>query len=136
MEQGKTRCNSLLAFAVFVNLVLTLTSIGFMVYKVRVLEEQLFQLQTNSSVTSQTETMDNDDGDLTHQRLKRSKSLGDQSCVSCHRACVKLFGLGEAAKVSVCKKRKNNLTDGEQVKYVGRSSSPFVSTKPLISLGT
>ena len=70
------RCSSLLAFAVFVNLVLTLTSIGFMVYKVRVLEEQLFQLQTNSSVTSQTETMDNDGGDLTHQRLKRSESLG------------------------------------------------------------
>ena len=107
MEQGKTRFNSLLAFAVFVNLVLTLTSIGFMVYKVRVLEEQLFHLQTNSSVTSQTETTNNEGGDLTKRRLKRSKSLKEQSCISCHNACVKLFGLGAAAKVNFKRERSN-----------------------------
>lgn len=101
MEQGKTRCNSLLAFAVFVNIILTLTSIGFMVYKVRVLEEKVSQLQSQSLVSSLTETREHEGKDLTHRRLKRSKFLREQSCVSCHNACVKLFGLGAAAKVSV-----------------------------------
>ena len=72
-----------------------------MVYKVRVLEAQVFQLQTKSSEIPQTETTQTESGDLTHQRLKRS--LGNKNCVSCHNACVKLFGLGAAAKVSVCR---------------------------------
>ena len=101
MEQGKSRYNSLLAFAVFFNTLLTLSSIGFMVYKVRVLEEQVFQLQTKPSVTLEAETRDNGGEDLTHRVKRSSQSVGEaNSCVSCHNACVKLFGLGSSAKVT------------------------------------
>ena len=120
MEHGKTKCNSLLAFAVFVNLVLTLTSIGFLVYKVRVLEEQVFQLRTKSSVTLRPETRESEGSNLAHQRLKRSKSFGEQTCVSCHNACVKLFGLGAAAKVSVHKKSFQNNSSVHTKSTVGK----------------
>ena len=100
MEQGKSRNNSLLAFAVFVNFLLTLTTIGFVVYKTRGLEKQVFQLQTKSSLTSQTETRENRDDDLAHREKRSSESHREsKSCVSCHNACVKLFGLGASAKV-------------------------------------
>ena len=105
MEKAKSPCNSLLAFAVFVNIILTLTSVGFVVYKVRVLEEQVYQLQTKSSVATQTEINGNGDDELPHRRKRSSDSLGEaKRCVSCHNACVTLFGLGASAKVRrICK---------------------------------
>ena len=101
MEQGKSRCNSLLSFAVFVNIILTLSSVGFMVYKVTLLEEQVFELQSKSTQTLQAETRENkEDGDIIRNRQKRlSESFGSKHCISCHNACVKLFGLGTKAKV-------------------------------------
>ena len=103
MEQGKSRFNSLLAFTVFLNLILTLTSIGFMVYKVRVLEEQVFQLQdllSRSSANIQTDTKENGAVDVTNRQKRSSKSYGEsKSCARCHNACVNLFGLGASAKV-------------------------------------
>ena len=100
MEHEKSRYNSLLAFAVFVNFLLTLTTIGFVVYKTRGLEQQVFQLQTKSSLTSQTETRENRDEDLAHRKKRSSESHKEpKNCVSCHNACVKLFGLGASAKV-------------------------------------
>ena len=100
MEQGKSRYNSLLAFAVLVNFLLTLTTIGFVFYKTRGLEQQVFQLQTKSSLTSQTETRENRDEDLAHRKKRSSESHKEpKNCVSCHNACVKLFGLGASAKV-------------------------------------
>ena len=102
MEQGKSRYNSLSAFAVFVNLILTLTSIGFMVYKVRVLEEQVFQLQSRPSVNVQTETKQNEAVDVTNRQKRSSESFGESKrCARCHNACVNLFGLGASAKVRV-----------------------------------
>lgn len=103
MEQGKSRCSSLLAFAVFVNIILTLSSVGFMVYKVRLLEEQVFELQSKSTQTLQAETRENkEDVDIITNRQKRSsESLGSKRCISCHNACVKLFGLGTKAKVRI-----------------------------------
>ena len=100
MEQGKSRYNTLLAFAVSVNLLLSLSTIGFGVFKIGVLEEQLLQLQNKSSATLKPETRENYSEGLTH-REKRSFDYGKEpkSCVSCHNACVKLFGLGASAKV-------------------------------------
>lgn len=100
MEQGKSRYNTLLAFAVFVNFLLTLTTIGFVVYKTRGLEQQVFQLQAKSSLTSRTETRENRDENLAHRKKRSSEShKKPKHCVSCHNACVKLFGLGASAKV-------------------------------------
>ena len=100
MEQAKSRCNSLLAFAVLANIIFTVTFVGFVNYKVRVLEEQVFQLQSRSSVNLQKKTTDNGNDELTHRVKRSSDSLGSsKSCVSCHNACVKLFGLGASAKV-------------------------------------
>lgn len=103
MEQGKSRCNSLLAFAVFVNIILTLSSVGFMIYKVRVLEERVFELQFKSTQTLHDETGENEkDVDIISNRQKRSsESFGSKHCISCHNACVKLFGLGTKAKVRI-----------------------------------
>ena len=102
MEQGKSRSNSLLAFAVFFNILLTLSSIGFTVYKLRILDEQVFQLQTKPSVTLQAETRGNGGEDIAHLVKRSSQSVGEaNSCVSCHNACIKLFGLGSSAKVTV-----------------------------------
>ena len=100
MEQGKSRCSGFLAFAVFLNFSLSLITVGFMVYKVRMLEEQIFRLQTDLSETEQTEYSGSYGGHLM-QRSKRSsnKRDGSKNCVSCHNACVQLFGLGSAAKV-------------------------------------
>ena len=103
MEQGKSRCNSLLTFAVFVNIILTLSSVGFMIYKVRVLEERVFELQFKSAQTLHAETGENEeDVDIIKNRQKRSsESFGSKHCISCHNACVKLFGLGTKAKVRI-----------------------------------
>ena len=101
MEQGKSRYNTLLVFAVSVNFLLTLSTIGFVVFKMGALEEQLFQLQVKSAMTPQTETREQYGEDLTHREKRSSDSHREpKSCVSCHNACVKLFGLGASAKVS------------------------------------
>lgn len=101
MEQGKSRYNTLLAFAVSVNFLLTLSTIGFVVFKMGALEEQLFRLQVKSTMTRQTETREQYGEDLTHREKRSSDYRGEpKSCVSCHNACVKLFGLGASAKVS------------------------------------
>lgn len=103
MEKEKSRCNSLLAFAVFVNIILTLSSVGFMIYKVRLLEKRVFELQFKSTQTLHAETGENEeDVDIIKNRQKRSsESFGSKHCISCHNACVKLFGLGTKAKVRI-----------------------------------
>ena len=100
MEQGKSRYNSLLVIAVSINFLLTVSTIGFVVYKTRVVEQQVLQLQTKLTLTSQTETGGNSGEDLAN-REKRSSDYRKEpkSCVSCHNACVTLFGLGASAKV-------------------------------------
>ena len=100
MEQAKSRSNGLLAMGLLVNLILTLASVGVVIYKVRVLEEQVFQLQSRPPVTLQAETIDSGDYDTSNRMKRSSESVsGSKSCVSCHNACVKLFGLGTSAKV-------------------------------------
>lgn len=102
MEQAKSRCNSLLAIGLLVNLILTLASVGVVIYKVRVLEEQVFQLQSRPPVTLHAETIDSGDYETSHRMKRSSDSVsGSQSCVSCHNSCVKLFGLGTSAKVRI-----------------------------------
>ena len=98
METVKARSNTVLTVAVIVNILFCLVSIGCLIYKVRVLEEQVILLQSDSSKVYQPETRDNEDEIY---RSKRSVgSLGrSKSCSSCHDACVQLFGLGASAKV-------------------------------------
>ncbi|CAH3123360.1 unnamed protein product [Porites lobata] len=99
MEQAKSRSNGLLAMGLLVNLILTLASVGVVIYKVRVLEEQVFQLQSRQPVTLQAETIDSGDYETSNRMKRSSESVsGSKSCVSCHNACVKLFGLGTSAK--------------------------------------
>ena len=100
METVKPRGNTSLTVAVIVNILFCLVSIGCLIYKVRVLEEQVFLLQSDSSKAYQPEFRDNKD------RIYRSKrsveSFGrSKSCSSCHNACVQLFGLGASAKVNL-----------------------------------
>ena len=94
METVKARGNTVLTVAVIVNILFCLVSIGCLIYKVRVLEEQVTLLQSDSSKVYR----DNEDEIY---RSKRSVgSLGrSKSCSSCHDACVQLFGLGASAKV-------------------------------------
>lgn len=98
METVKARSNTFLTIAVVVNILFCFVSIGCLIYKVRVLEEQVFSLQSESSKVHQPESRDNEDGIY---RSKRSVGpLGrSKSCSSCHDACVQLFGLGASAKV-------------------------------------
>ena len=45
---------------------------------------------------------DHEEGELTQRRRKREYEFsgdGAKSCVSCHNACMQLFGLGASAKV-------------------------------------
>ena len=100
METVKPRGNILLTVAVIVNIVFSLVSVGFLIYKVRVLEEQVFQLQSDSSKTRYIESRENED--VTNRGKRSVESLGkSKSCTSCHSACVQLFGLGASAKVGL-----------------------------------
>ena len=100
METVKPRGNTFLTVAVIVNILFCLVSTGCLIYKVRVLEEQVFLLQSDSSKTYQPESRGNENGIY---RSKRSVgSLGrSKSCSSCHNACLQLFGLGASAKVNL-----------------------------------
>ena len=98
METVKPRGNTFLIVAVVVNLLFSFVSIGCLIYKVRVLEEQVSQLQSDSQREYHRESGEYRDEPY---RGKRSvESLGrSKSCSSCHNACVQLFGLGASAKV-------------------------------------
>lgn len=99
METVKPRSNTFLTVSVIVNILFCLVSVGCLIYKVRVLEEQVFLLQrSDSSNTYQPESRDNEDG--IYRRKRSVGSFGkSKSCSSCHNACVQLFGLGTSAKV-------------------------------------
>ena len=100
METVKPRGNSFLTVAVIVNILFSLVSIGCLIYKVRVLEEQVFQLQSDSSNTRYADSRESEDA--TYRRKRSVESLGkSKSCTSCHSACVQLFGLGASAKVGL-----------------------------------
>ena len=100
MEQGKSRLNVFLAFVLFSNVLLSLFTVGFVVYKTRTLEQTIFQLQAKLSDTLEADYRGEYDGDLLQRSRRSSKNIdGSKSCVSCHKACVTLFGLGSAAKV-------------------------------------
>ena len=98
METVKPRGNIFLTVGVLVNILFSLVSIGCLIYKVRVLEEQVFQLQLDSPTTRHTESREHEDG--TYRSIRSVESFGkSKSCNSCHSACVQLFGLGASAKV-------------------------------------
>ena len=100
METVKPRGNNLLIVAVILNLLFSLVSIGCLIYKVRVLEEQVFQLQSDSHKEYQRES--GESRDETYRGKRSVESLGrSKSCSSCHEACVRLFGLGASAKVNL-----------------------------------
>ena len=104
MEQAKPRYYSLLVFVVFVNFLLSLATIGFMVYKVQTLEHQIGQLQSKSSGTAQVDNGGSYGDDTMIHRIKRSSQNYPEepkSCLVCHNACVQLFGLGTSAKVCI-----------------------------------
>jgi len=98
METVKPRGNSSLTVAVVVNILFSLVSIGCLIYKVRVLEEQVSQCKSGSLREYQPES--GEYRDETYRRKRSVESLGrSKSCSSCHNACVQLFGLGASAKV-------------------------------------
>ena len=103
MEPEKSRGNRLLVFALLINLILTITSVGTVIYKLQILERQVLQLQSRPSVALQGKTNNNGDdeeGELTQRRKREYEFSGEaKSCVSCHNACMQLFGLGASAKV-------------------------------------
>lgn len=101
MEVVKTsRGNGFLTFAVLVNILFSAVSIGFLIYKVRVLEEHVLQLQKGQRYHTEA-IIENERADLTHRNKRAVESYGtSKSCSSCHNACVHLFGLGASAKVT------------------------------------
>ena len=103
MEVVKTsRGNGFLTFAVLVNILFSAVSIGFLIYKVRVLEEHVLQLQKGQRYHTEA-IRENERADLTHRNKRAVESFGtSKSCSSCHNACVHLFGLGASAKVLLC----------------------------------
>lgn len=77
----------------------------------RVLEEQVSLLQSDSTNAYQPEFRDSEDG--IHRDKRSVGSLGrSKSCSSCHNACVQLFGLGASAKVTT---KINNGTDQDVI---------------------
>ena len=102
METVKPRSNTFLTVAVILNILFSLISIGCLVYKVKVLEEQVSHCKSDSLREHQPESGEYRDENY---RSKRSvESLGrTKSCSSCHNACVQLFGLGASAKVDLSK---------------------------------
>ena len=100
METVKARGNTILIVAVIVNLLFSLVSIGSLIYKVRGLEGQVSQLQSDSQREYQPESAEY--RDETYRGKRSVESLGQsQSCSNCHKACVQLFGLGASAKVDL-----------------------------------
>ncbi|KAL9961572.1 hypothetical protein ACROYT_G030534 [Oculina patagonica] len=110
MEAVKPRGNIFLTVAVIVNILFSLAAIGCLIYKVRVLEEQVYELQSDSSKTLYTRSGENED--VTYRSKRSVESFGkSKSCTTCHSACVELFGLGASAKVTT----KINGTDQDVV---------------------
>ncbi len=101
MDAVKPRRDIFLTVAVIVNILFSLAAIGCLIYKVRVLEEQVYQLQSDSSKTRYTESGENEDVTNRGKRSVESLSGRSKSCTSCHSACVELFGLGASAKVGL-----------------------------------
>ena len=100
METVKPRGNTFLTVAVIVNIFFSLVSIGYLIYKVRVLEEHVFQCKSDSLREYQPES-----GEYRDETYRGKRSVGSlgrsKSCSSCHNACVQLFGLGASAKVDL-----------------------------------
>ena len=125
MEPEKSRGNRLLVFALLINLILTITSVGTVIYKLQILERQVLQLQSRPSVALQGKTNndeDDEEGELT-QRRKREYEIsggGAKSCVSCHNACMQLFGLGASAKVCL-------------LRYLTSYSQPCMVVLPILN---
>ena len=111
MEPQKSRGNRLLVFALLINLILTITSVGTVIYKLKILENQVLQLQSRPSVVLQTETSNNGDDEereLTQRRKREYESFGEaKSCISCRSACMQLFGLGASARVCLLRYLKS-----------------------------
>ena len=100
METVKPRLNTFLIVVVIENLLFSLVSIGSLIYKVRVLEEQVSQLQSDLQREYQPEA--GEYRDETYRGKRSVESLGrSKSCSRCHKACVQLFGLGTSAKVEL-----------------------------------
>ena len=94
----KLRGNSFWTVAVIVNILFSVVSVGFLIYKVQVLEGEVFQLR--SDLKYEAEARESEQADLMN-RNKRAAEYHKESktCNSCHNACVQLFGLGVSAKV-------------------------------------
>lgn len=100
METVKSRGNTVLTVAVIVHIFFSLVSIGYLIRKVRVLEEQVFQCKSDSLREYQPEP--GEYRDETHRAGRSVEYPGrSKSCSSCHNACVQLFGLGASAKVGL-----------------------------------
>ena len=96
----KSRGNSFWTIAVILNILFSVISVGFFIYKVHVLEGEVFQLR--SDLKNQAKARESEDADLMNRNKRAAKYHGDSKpCTSCHNACVQLFGLGASAKVFI-----------------------------------
>lgn len=96
----KSRGNSFWTIAVILNILFSVISVGFLIYKVHVLEGEVFQLR--SDLKNQAKARESEDADLMNRNKRAAKYYGDSKpCTSCHNACVQLFGLGASAKVFI-----------------------------------
>ena len=71
-KEKKNRGKIFLTIVVSVNILFSVASIGFLIYKVRWLEEQVFQLQKDSLETGQTRERQNEAWDDLAHRSKRA----------------------------------------------------------------
>ena len=91
----KSRGNSFWTIAVILNILFR-----FFIYKVHVLEGEVFQLR--SDLKNQAKARESEDADLMNRNKRAAEYHGEsKTCTSCHNACVKLFGLGASAKVFI-----------------------------------
>ena len=96
----KSRGSSFWTIAVILNILFSVISVGFFIYKVHVLEGEVFQLR--SDLKNQAKARESEDADLMNRNKRAAKYHGDSKpCTSCHNACVQLFGLGASAKVFI-----------------------------------
>ena len=96
----KSRGNSFWTIAVILNILFSVISVGFFIYKVHVLEGEVFQLR--SDLKNQAKARESEDADLMNRNKRAAEYHGEsKTCTSCHNACVQLFGLGASAKVFI-----------------------------------
>lgn len=96
----KSRGNSFWTIAVILNILFSVISVGFFIYKVHVLEGELFQLR--SDLKNQAKARESEDANLMNRNKRAAEYHGEsKTCTSCHNACVQLFGLGASAKVFI-----------------------------------